>query len=443
MRKMKDSGIEWIGEIPESWNTVRVKHLATEKDTLFLDGDWINSDVIVDEGIRYLTSGNVGEGFYKEQGKGYILEETFKKLNCLKVYPGDLMISRLNEPVGRCCIVPEGEDYYVVAVDNVILRPNEDISKKFMMYCMNTSGYARAALMAASGTTMQRISRTSLGNMTVPVTDYDEQVRITNYLDQKCAEIDAIIAAKEKTNELLKERRQSIIYEAVTKGLDPTVPMKDSGVEWIGEIPESWITTRIKYTSTLKGRIGWQGLKSDEYIDEGPYLITGVDFVNGRIDWENCAHISNERYEEAPEIHIFEGDLLITKDGTIGKLAIAENCPNEVSLNSGVLLIRNNERGEYLNKYLYYVLQSDVFWKWFRLSQNGNSTIIHLYQEQFSNFRYALPSIKEQQVIVDFLDNGCSELESLISANESTIEKLKEYRQSVIYEAVTGKVEFN
>jgi type I restriction enzyme S subunit len=295
--------------------------------------------------------------------------------------------------------------------------------------------------MAASGTTMQRISRTSLGNMTVPVTDYDEQVRITNYLDKKCAEIDAIIAAKEKTNELLKERRQSIIYEAVTKGLDPTVPMKDSGVEWIGEIPESWITTRIKYTSTLKGRIGWQGLKSDEYIDEGPYLITGTDFVSGVIDWKNCAHISNERFEEAPEIHIFEGDLLITKDGTIGKLAIAENCPDEVSLNSGVLLIRNKERGEYLNKYLYYVLQSDVFWKWFRLSQNGNSTIIHLYQEQFSNFRYSLPSINEQKDIVDYLDTACMELDSLINANESTIEKLKEYRQSIIYEAVTGKVE--
>ena len=106
MREMKDSGIEWIGQIPHRWKTVRVKHLATQKESLFLDGDWINSDIITTEGIRYLTSGNVGEGVYKEQGNGYISEDTFRKLNCLEAFPGDLMISRLNEPVGRCCIVP-------------------------------------------------------------------------------------------------------------------------------------------------------------------------------------------------------------------------------------------------------------------------------------------------------------------------------------------------
>jgi type I restriction enzyme S subunit len=213
---MKDSGVEWIGMIPESWATIRVKHLATEKDSLFLDGDWINSDVITDEGIRYLTSGNVGEGFYKEQGKGYISEETFKKLNCLAAFPGDLMISRLNEPVGRCCIIPDGEDYYVVAVDNVILRPNRNFCKKYLLYCMNTNGYANAALMAASGTTMQRISRTALGNLTIPVATYAEQTAIVDYLDERCYGIDAIISANNISIDKLKEYRQSVIYEAVT-----------------------------------------------------------------------------------------------------------------------------------------------------------------------------------------------------------------------------------
>jgi type I restriction enzyme S subunit len=163
-----------------------------------------------------LTSGNVGEGFYKEQGKGYISEETFQKLNCLAAFPGDLMISRLNEPVGRCCIIPNGEDYYVVAVDNVILRPNQNFCKKYLLYCMNTNGYANAALMAASGTTMQRISRTALGNLTIPVATYAEQVAIADYLDEKCSEIDAIISANNTSIEKLKEYRQSVIYEAVT-----------------------------------------------------------------------------------------------------------------------------------------------------------------------------------------------------------------------------------
>lgn len=118
--------------------------------------------------------------------------------------------------------------------------------------------------------------------------------------------------------------------------------MKPSGIDWIGEIPCSWNIKRIKYLAQLKGRIGWQGLTSDEYTDVGPFLITGVDFSNGGINWENCVHITEERWAEAPEIHIKNGDLLITKDGTVGKVAIVENLQGKASLNSGVLLIKTS-----------------------------------------------------------------------------------------------------
>ena len=127
---------------------------------------------------------------------------------------------------------------------------------------------------------------------------------------------------------------------------------KDSGVAWIGQIPEHWDTIKIKYTSWLKGRIGWQGLTSDEYQDEGAYLITGTDFCEGRINWDTCVHISEERFAEDEDIHIKEGDLLITKDGTIGKVAVAKDCPDEVSLNSGVMLIRNTGDFKYHDQYL-------------------------------------------------------------------------------------------
>lgn len=425
MHKMKDSGIEWIGEIPENINVLRNKYLIK-----YVKGrlpSEINSE---GEGIPYVGASDLedlsGNCAYASHTTDVTLPLCEKE---------DVLILWDGARAGLIGTNHQG----VISSTIVNAMPYEGIFKKFWYWYLKA--FQSHLYKCVNGTTIPHMNTDYIEDIAMLDWSKEEQIRIADYLDKKCAEIDALIAAKERTNALLRERRQSIIYEAVTKGLDPTVPMKDSGIEWIGEIPESWITTRIKYTSTLKGRIGWQGLKSDEYIDEGPYLITGTDFVSGVIDWKNCAHISNERFEEAPEIHIFEGDLLITKDGTIGKLAIAENCPDEVSLNSGVLLIRNKERGEYLNKYLYYILQSDVFWKWFRLSQNGNSTIIHLYQEQFSNFRYSLPSINEQKDIVDYLDTACMELDSLINANQSTIEKLKEYRQSVIYEAVTGKVE--
>ena len=214
--KLKDSGIEWIGKIPEGWNVFRIKYLATEPNTLFTDGDWINGDIITEDGIRYLTSGNVGEGKFKYQGEGHISLETFNEMHCLKAVPGDLMICRLNLPVGRCCIIPDDEPFYVIAVDNVILRPNSNVDKKYAMYCMNTPGYAMDAEMAAGGTTMKRISRTDLGNLRIPVPPLSEQKAIADYLDEKCSEIDATIADKQKQLETLDEYKKSLIFEYVT-----------------------------------------------------------------------------------------------------------------------------------------------------------------------------------------------------------------------------------
>ena len=193
MTEMKDSGIDWIGRIPKKWDTKKVKYLATQPNSLFIDGDWIESDVIIEEGIRYLTTGNVGTGFFKAQGSGCISEETFKKLKCLKVLPGDLMISRLNEPIGRACIVPNMEKMYVVAVDNVILRPDKEFDKKFIMYCMNTTGYAEAGREAARGSTMQRVSRSILGTFIIPITNIKEQKSIAEFLDNKVEKIDEIL----------------------------------------------------------------------------------------------------------------------------------------------------------------------------------------------------------------------------------------------------------
>ena len=211
--------------------------------------------------------------------------------------------------------------------------------------------------------------------------------------------------------------------------------MKPSGIDWIGEIPCSWNIKRIKYLAQLKGRIGWQGLTSDEYTDAGPFLITGVDFSDGGINWESCVHITEERWAEAPEIHIKNGDLLITKDGTVGKVAIVENLQEKASLNSGVLLIKTSD--EYSKKFLYWVLLSEEFWTWFRLKNAGNSTIIHLYQNDFAEFSYTFPDITEQNAIADFLDKECAQIDSIAADLEKQIALLQQYKKSLITETVT------
>ena len=210
---------------------------------------------------------------------------------------------------------------------------------------------------------------------------------------------------------------------------------KNSGIEWIGSIPSDWKLDKIKYMANLYGRIGWQGLTSEEYIDEGPFLVTGVDFCKGRIDWNSCVHISEKRWEQADKIQIKNEDLLITKDGTVGKVAIVDDLNGKASLNSGVLLIDLKDKNS--KKYLYWVLCSDVFWTWFNYKNSGNSTILHLYQKDFNEFIYTLPELKEQKLIANFLDKKCSEIDSVIEKIAKQINLLKDYKNSLITETVT------
>lgn len=210
---------------------------------------------------------------------------------------------------------------------------------------------------------------------------------------------------------------------------------KNSGIEWVGSIPSDWKLDKIKYMANLYGRIGWQGLTSEEYIDEGPFLVTGVDFCKGRIDWNSCVHISEKRWEQADKIQIKNEDLLITKDGTVGKVAIVNDLNGKASLNSGVLLIDLKDKNS--KKYLYWVLCSDVFWTWFNYKNSGNSTILHLYQKDFNEFIYTLPELKEQKLIANFLDKKCSEIDSVIEKIAKQINLLKDYKNSLIIETVT------
>src|SRR5688572_30821911 len=176
---------------------------------------------------------------------------------------------------------------------------------------------------------------------------------------------------------------------------------KETGIIWLGKIPESWQIKRIKHNTYVKGRIGWQGLNSNEYGDVGPYLVTGTDFSAGRINWDTCHHISEERYAEDPYIQLQDKDLLITKDGTIGKIALVDNLPDKATLNSGVFVTRP-QNADYITPFMYWILNSAVFNTFIDFIKMG-STIQHLYQRTFVEFSYPVPSIPEQQAIVDFL----------------------------------------
>lgn len=210
---------------------------------------------------------------------------------------------------------------------------------------------------------------------------------------------------------------------------------KPSGVDWIEEIPEHWEIWKIKHTSYVKGRIGWDGLRSDEFFEnEYAYLVTGTDFINGLVNWETCYQITKERYLQDRHIQLKEEDLLITKDGTIGKTAVVKELKGYASLNSGVFVVRPLRK--YKSDFLYYILNSNVFTQFIKITTTG-TTISHLYQNIFEVFSFTIPPISEQERITDFLDYKTEQCDRFIANRQKQIELLNEQLHFKINQAIT------
>jgi len=393
-----------------------------------------NQEEYYQKDIPWLNTGDLND-YYLEEPSNYISYKAMREFSTLKIYPADsLVIAMYGATIGKLGITKFNTTTNQACC---VLAQPRGIITKFMFYWL--MGHREEIIRMSQGGGQPNISQGIIKNIRVAVPTLKEQTIIAKYIDGKFNQINKLIEDKGKLIGLLEEKRQSIITEAVTKGLNPNVKMKDSGIEWIGKIPEHWGVSKIKYTTYVKGRIGWQGLSSDEFIDQGPYLVTGTDFQDGQINWESCYHISEERYNEAPPIQLKENDLLITKDGTIGKLAIVKDMPYKSILNSGIFVTRPIN-DSYITKYMYWLLSSTVFDKYIKYMETG-STIKHLYQETFVNFSFALPPIKEQIAITNYLDKEIANYESIKNDLVIQIKKLQEYRQSLIYEAVTGKID--
>ena len=311
-------------------------------------------------------------------------------------------------------------------------------NNKFLYYFIQSSNYQDKFKLSMSGL-IGGVSISNLKNFDLPLPPPDEQQKSVSFLDKKTLLIESLIKKTQRRIELLIEKRTFLINEAVTKGLNPNVEMMDSDVEWIGKIPSHWKKIPLKYISYMKGRIGWKGLKQDEFLDTGDYyLITGHDIKNDEIDWNNCYHISKERYEESPEIMLEEGDLLFTKDGTIGKTLYIDSLPKPTSLNSHLLVIRPINKF-YNSKFLQYMFKSSQFLMYVEHNKTG-TTFYGMSQYSMENFKGYFPTLSEQNEIVSYLDEHTQLINNTVFIEQKKIRLLKEYHQSLISSVVTGKI---
>ena len=429
---MKDSKIEWIGEIPNKWNIKKIKHISNVHSSVR-----IFEDEYKDQGIPFFRTKEIVElANNKEISlELYISEDKYKTFRSKKVEKGDLLISSIGT-IGEVWI-SDGRDFWYKDGNITQIDRNPNFVSNYLRYLISSNIFIENIKFYESTTTISALTIEKIKEVKFPLPDKKEQQAIADFLDVKCEKIDKVIGEIEEQIQVLEDYKKSLITETVTKGLDKNVPMKDSGVDYIGKIPEKWNIIRLKHFSYMKGRIGWQGLSSDEFIDEGPYLVTGTDFKDGEVQWDRCYHISQKRYNEAWQIQLKIGDLLVTKDGTIGKLAYIHFLPDNASLNSHLLLIRPL-KNKYTNKFLYWVLSSQLFKTYYELASTG-AIMDSLSQEKIGNFSFAIPEIDEQKQIADYLDKECTKIDKTINDKKEQLETIKEYKKSLIYEYVTGK----
>ena len=417
-REMKDSGIEWIDEIPANWKVMPHKYIMHKQKDIceHYNGEDIISLTMGGVIVRDLTAG----GKMPTTFDGYQYVEPEDLLMCLfdiDVTPRCVGVVRnygLTSPAYSRFKVHNG--YYNCYYD-YLLRFIDD-EKVFIHLSKNL----RSSL-----------TETDFGAIKTIVPPYEEQKRIADFLDRKCAEIDTVIEKTKATIEEYKKLKQSIITDAVTKGVRGDRPMKDSGIEWIGDIPADWEICKIKNKfSVFSGATPksehqelWDG--NIVWITPADYKTTDKYVISGK------RTISEEGYNSCGTTLVPENSIIFSKRAPIGSVAISKN---ELCTNQGCLSCVSKGNANVL--YYYYVMSA--FTEIFELFGSG-TTFKEISFDAFSSFYIPNPDIKEQEEIADFLDRKCAEIDKLIADKTHLLEEMESYKKSVIYEYVTGKKE--
>ena len=405
-REMVNSGIPWIGEIPKSWRIIRNKNVFSNSKTLVGDA-WNTTQLLslTTKGIKAVaigsTSGKVPDSYdtYQVVEKDNIVMCLFD-LDCSAVFSGLSPIRGMISPAYKALTVKNGflPDFYAKWFDYIFDGRKFMFLSKNIRYSLTYDEFASLQVVAPS---------------------LSEQQKIASFLDRKCAEIDEMIALQEKIVEELKAYKHSVIIEAVTKGLNPDAPMKDSGIEWIGEIPESWRITTIGrlFRISAGGDAKWD-IYSEKQDEEHPYPV----YTNTLDKNQSYAYTSTP---------IFNGDTItVTGRGDIGR-AFYRETPFDAIIRLLVLEKRYMLDCRY---FAYFINDAIHFF-------TNSAAIGQLSAVQVAPYNICHPSLEEQTKIADYLDKKCIEIESLISIKLSKIDSLKEYKKSIIYEYVTGKKE--
>ena len=423
MRKMKYSGIEWIGAIPQNWETDRLQW--------HLKGINVSNKPIKTENILSLTI-EAGVIPYAEKGnQGNKAKEDYSQYKI--AFPNTLVINSMNVIIGAVgisqyfgCISPV---YYVFrAITGTDLR--------YIYYLFTNTGFQKEMRKYAKGILeiRLRISSNDMLKRIVPAPPFEEQQRIADYLDKMCAKIDAVLEKTRASIEEYKKLKQAVITQAVTKGVRGDRPMKDSGIEWIGDIPAEWTASKIKYCTEFAPSCNTSHLSEDSLVTFTPMECIKNGYFENREAHFSALSSSYTQYQD--------GDIVFAKVTPCfenGNIAIMQGLSARVGFGSSELFVI---RPQSINtEFIFYYLQNDIFKQYACATMTGTGGLKRVSPTFVRNYSVFIPCNEEQLEIVRYLNEKCSGIEVLIAKKQQYLTEIENYKKSLIYEYVTGKKE--
>ena len=408
-RKMKDSGIEWIGEIPEGWEVVQLKRFAEVHNGREIDVEVDSTD---SSAVGVYGSGGV-----------------FKYTNRAQ-YSGKAVLFGRKGTLGKPLYV-EGQLW---AVDTMyFLTYSNRLLEKFSYYQFLAFNWVPYI----THTAIPSVVASEIVACYFPIPPLEEQAKIADYLDNGCASLDTILDKTRSSIEEYKKLKQAVITQAVTKGVRGKREMKDSGVEWIGEIPKEWGRTKIKMiASFFNGDRTSRYPQPSDFVDSGVAFLTSRNIDSDEVDLSETKYITDDKYKSLSGAKIQIDDIIFCLRGSVGKCAINRTLSCG-TVASSLATIRPKD---IYPEYLLYFLLSNIASTQTTIFMNGTCAA-NLSAESVGNYYITLPISAEQKEIANYLDAKCAEIDGLIAKKEQLVKELESYKKSLIYEVVTGKRE--
>ena len=437
--KYKPSSIDWLGDIPDGWEMKKLKHTVKElvgggtPDT-GNDQNWTDDE----NGTPWVNIADMTNAFHIQETEKRVTAMGLAEKN-LRILPKNTLLYSMYASLGKVALL-DIEAVTNQAILGVVEDKQKAVSDFIKWWLISIESHLS---LFSTSSTQNNLNEFKVKNMPLFLPSLPQQKSIADFLDRETAKIDEMVAKKQKMKELLKEKRQALITHAVTKGLDPKAKMKPSGINWLGDIPEGWEIKKLKYISDT--RVSNVDKKSE---DEMPVRLCNYvdvyknEFIDEKIDFM----VATATRGQIETFELKQGDVIITKDSEtpddIGVPAYVklENTENVVC--GYHLAISTPNKTDLLGKYLFRLFQSKLFRSYFEISCNG-VTRFGLDTYSVFNADIILPALSDQRTITDFLDRKTAKIDEMMKKVETQIEKLQEYRQALITDAVTGKIMVN